>query len=145
MTRRKDIDRAPIIVTKTRNGLSPVGPHEQELLDRYPVGAELEITVKQRRSSKQQAAYWAMLAYVNKATDAYPNTEKLHDALKDHLGYYTILRRFDGTEKQVLDSTAFSAMDQADFKVYFDQAVKALTEQFHFDPLGFMHEERKAA
>lgn len=145
MTRRKDIDRAPIIVTKTRNGLSPVGPHEQELLDRYPLGAHLEITVKQRRSSKQQALYWAMLAYVNKSTEAYPNAEKLHDAVKDYLGYYTVLRRLDGTEKQVLDSTAFSAMDQAAFKIYFDQAVRALTEQFHFDPLGFMHEERKAA
>jgi hypothetical protein len=145
VSRKKDIDRAPIIVTKTRNGLSPVGPHEQELLDRYPVGAELEITVKQRRSSKQQALYWAMLSHTNTATQAYPTTEKLHEALKRHLGYVTTFTHFDGTEEEITDSTAFAAMDQAAFKLYFDQAVMALTEKFHFDPLGFMTQERKAA
>lgn len=139
---KRDIDRAPILVTKTRNGLSPVSAFEAELLDRYPTGAELEITIKQRRSLPQQKTYWKMLAYVNGATDAYPTTEKLHEALKHHLGYITTFRRFDGTEEEVADSTAFAAMDGAAFKTYMDQAVAALSEKFGFDPLGFMTQPR---
>jgi hypothetical protein len=142
---KRDIERAPIIVTKTKAGLSPVSAFEAELLDRYPTGAELEITVKQRRSLPLHRTYFAMLAYVNKATDAYPNVEKLNEALKMHLGYTTTFRRFDGEEIIMADSIAFAAMDQAAFKVFFDQAVKALTEKFGFDPLTFLARERKAA
>lgn len=142
---KRDIERAPIIVTKTKTGLSPVSAFEQELLDRYPVGAELEITIKQRRSLPQQKTYWKMLAYVNGATDAYPTTEKLHEAVKHHLGYVTTFTRFDGTEETVADSTAFAAMDAAAFKLYFDQAKQALAVKFGFDPLGFLDKERQAA
>ncbi len=143
---KRDIEKAPIIVTKTKNGLSPVSAFEQELLDRYPLGAELEITVKQRRSLPQQRTYWKMLSYVNEATDAYPTVEKLHEALKYHLEYVTTVRRFDGTEEKITDSTAFAAMDAAAFKVYFKQAERALAEQFGFDPMGWQNAtERQAA
>ncbi len=142
---KRDIDRAPIIVTKTKAGLSPVSAFEAELLDRYPTGAELEITVKQRRSLPLHRTYFAMLAYVNGATEAYPTVEKLNEAIKMHLGYVTTFRRFDGEEIIMADSIAFAAMDQAAFKVFFDQATKALTEKFGFDPLTFLARERKAA
>lgn len=46
--------------------------------------------------------------------------------------------------KSKVDSTAFTAMDAAAFKLYFERAQQALAEQFGFDPLGFMT-ERKAA
>lgn len=133
-----------IIVKKTKTGLSPVGPYEEELLDRYPLGADLEIIVKQRRSLPQHRTYFAMLAYVNKATEAYPTVEKLNDALKMHLGYVTTFRRFDGEEVVMADSIAFAAMDQAAFKVFFDQAERALADKFGFDPLGFMNYPRGA-
>lgn len=142
---KRDIDRTPILVTKTRNGLSPVSAGDAEMLDRYSTGAELEITVKQRRSLPLHRTYFAMLAYVNKATDAYPNVEKLNEALKMHLGYTTTFRRFDGEEIIMADSIAFAAMDQAAFKEFFDHAERALAEKFGFDPLGFMDRERKAA
>lgn len=145
MAKRKDIERAPLVMMRTRNGLAPVSAYDAELLDRYAVGSTIEITTKQRRSLPQLRTYFAMLAYVNKATEAYPTVENLNEALKMHLGYVTTVRRFDGEEVTMADSIAFAAMDQAAFKVFFDQAVKALTEKFHFDPLGFLDKERQAA
>lgn len=136
--------REVIIVRKTQGGLSPVSPYEAELLDQYPLEADLEIVVKQRRSLPQHRTYFAMLTYVNKATEAYPTVEKLNDALKMHLGYVTTLRRFNGEEVVMVDSIAFAAMDRAAFKVFFDQAVAALAEKFGFDPLGFMSAPRGA-
>jgi hypothetical protein len=146
MAKKRDIERAPLVMMRTRNGLAPVSAHDDELLADYAIGSMVEITVKQRRSLPQLRTYFAMLAYVNKLTDAYPTVEKLNEALKMHLGYVTTVRRFDGEEITMADSIAFAAMDQAAFKVFFDQAVKALAEKFRFDPLSFMTEtERRAA
>lgn len=144
MAKKRDIERAPIIVRRTQSGLSPVSAFEAELLDRYAIGAELEISVKQRRSLPQLKTYWKMLSYVNTATDVYPSAEHLHEALKLHMGYVTPLLRLDGKQEYIPDSTAFSAMDGAEFKVFMDRAVKTLAERFGIDPMGFM-EEREAA
>jgi hypothetical protein len=146
VARKKDIERAPIVCTRTRNGLSPVSAFEAELLDRYPIGAELEISIKQRRSLPQLKTYWKMLSTIVEATDEYPSAEHLHEALKLHMGYVTPLIRLDGKQEYVPDSTAFAAMDGAEFKVFMDRAVRTLAERFQLDPLSFMTEtERRAA
>jgi hypothetical protein len=142
---KKDIDKAPIIFRKTPHGLSPVSAFEQEALDRYPLGVDLEITIKQRRSLPQLKTYWKMLSFVNNATDVYPSAEHLHEALKLHMGYVTPLLRLDGKQEYIPDSTAFSAMDGAEFKVFMDRAVRTLAERFQLDPLSFMEERERAA
>lgn len=142
---KKDMERAPIICRKTQSGLSPVSAFEQELLDRYPVGAELEISIKQRRSLPQLKTYFKMLSYVNEATELYPTVEHMHEALKLYLGYVTEIQTIDGKIAIMADSAAFAAMDGAAFTVFMDQAKRALAEKVGFDPMGWQNKERHAA
>jgi hypothetical protein len=145
MAKKRDIERAPLIMTRTRNGLSPVSAFEAELLERYAIGAELEILVKQKRSLPELRLYWKMLNHVNEATEAYPTAEHMHEALKLHLGYTTTIRLLDGSEALMADSCAFAAMDREAFKTYFRQAKQALAERLHIEPLSFMEERERAA
>jgi hypothetical protein len=79
-----------------------------------------------------------MLTNVVKATggEPYPTGEVLHEALKMALGYVRFIRHIDGRMTAIPDSTAFASMDQAQFREYFDAAVKTLAERFGFDPLA---------
>lgn len=142
---KRDIEKAPIICRKTQSGLSPVSAFEQELLDRYPIGAELEISVKQRRSLPQLKTYWKMLSYVNEATELYPTVEHMHEALKLFLGYVTEIQGIDGKVMLLADSAAFTAMDGAAFTIFMDQAKRTLAEKTGIDPMGWQNKERKAA
>lgn len=142
---KRDIEKAPIICRKTQHGLSPVSAFEQELLDQYQLGAELEIKVKQRRSLPQLKTYWKMLSYVNEATELYPTAEHMHEALKLYLGYVTEVRTIDGKTFIMADSAAFAAMDGQTFQQFFKLVERTLAEKTGIDPMGWQNKERKAA
>ncbi len=78
-----------------------------------------------------------MLSNVVPATGGtpFPTATALHEALKLDLGYVSFQRHLDGKVTAVPDSTAFNSMDQAEFKAFFEAAVKRITEVFHFDPV----------
>lgn len=145
MAKKRDMEKAPILVTKTRNGLSPVSAMDAEFLDRYATGADLEISVKQRRSLPQLKTYFKMLHYVNEVTQLYPDVEHMHEALKLYLGYVTEIKGIDGKIMLMADSAAFAAMDGATFQTFFKQAEKTLAEKVGFDPMGWQDKPRAAA
>ena len=131
-------DIAPVHMRRKGLMLEPASAMDAEKLASYANGSEVEVTIRQRRSGPQHRLYWAMLANVVTATggDPYPTAEHLHEALKIRLGYVKLVKALDSDIKRVLpDSTAFNAMDQAEFKAYFDKAVAAIAEGFGFDPL----------
>jgi hypothetical protein len=125
---KTDRERAPITMRRTKAALVPVGPFDDEMLEQYPDGAIVEVTIKRRRSNPQNALYWATLAKVVAATDAYPTAESLHEAIKMALGYTMPVRTFDGQLMYLPDSTAFGRMDAVQYKQFFDRAIELLNK-----------------
>jgi hypothetical protein len=77
-----------------------------------------------------------MLHNVVEATGAFPDAERLHEALKLDLGFVTPMKLLDGRTVYVPDSAAMSRMDAAEFRRFFDAVVKRLAEVCGFDPLA---------
>lgn len=133
---KSDAERAPLFMRRQGMSLVPTGAFPAARLEQYADGSIVEVTLKRRRSNPQNALYWATLAKVVTATDAYPTAEALHEALKMDLGYTVPIKTLDGKIFYLPDSTAFAKMDQAGFKRFFDQAMLRLAETFGFDPLA---------
>ena len=133
-----DDERRPIILRRTARGLEAPTAADAEMLDRYAIGRDVEVKIKARRSLPQLRLYWAMLARVVEATGAYPTTDHLHSAIKHALGYTTPIKTLDGDIQYWPDSVAIARMDAAQFKEFFDAAVKLIAEKWGFDPLAEM-------
>lgn len=140
--RLSDTDRAPVMMRRTPQGLCPAAPFDLERLDRYGIGATVEVRIMQRRSLPQQRLYWSILACVVENTDEWPTSEHLHEALKLHLGYTQPLRTIDGRTTWRADSTAFAAMDAAEFRAFFDRAMGLISSEIlpGVDPLTLAKE-----
>lgn len=105
------------------------------MLEQYALDSVVEVSLRKRRSSTQNALYWAMLQRVVDATGAYPTAPHLHDALKLELGYTTPMRTLSGEIRFIPDSTSFGKMDAAQFRTFFDAAAAKLAEVYGFDPV----------
>ena len=138
-----DIDRAPVMMRRTVRGLEPLAPFDAERLDQVAIGAVVEVAIKKKRSSPQNRLYWSILAKVVENVEGYPNSERLHEALKLHLGYVRKIKSVTGGEHWLPDSTAFSKMDGVEFKVFFDRALDVLTELVGCDPITLVSEAQK--
>jgi hypothetical protein len=117
--------------------LEPVCLGDADVLaDRAKLGEDVEVTIKKRRSLPQLRRYWKMLHDVVEATDDYPSAEHLHTAIKYRLNYTVPFKTFSHEMYFLPDSAAFSKMTAAEFRVFFDRAVKLLAEQYGIDPLA---------
>ena len=133
---KTDRERAPIMMRRGGGMLFPVGRFDQERLAELPEGPAIEVSIKRRRSNPQNALYWATLAKVVEATDAYPSAEHLHDAIKMALDFTMPIKTLDGKIVYVPDSTAFGRMDAAQFKTFFDKAIELLNKMTGHDVLA---------
>lgn len=125
---------------KRGGALYPVAAYDAERLDDLQAGVDIEVTIKQRRSSPQHRLYWATLANVVAATGKWPSAASLHKLLKMELGVTQIMLRLNGEPVVVPDSTAFARMDQAEFQRYFNAAMALLAEATGVDPLAIEKE-----
>ena len=123
-----DADRLPMLMKRTPGGLSPVDAFDTERLDKYALGATVEVRVHQRRSTQHHRLYWAVLSRVSENCEQFPKAELLHDALKRHLGYVKRVQTITGEVCFIPDSTAFAAMDQSEFNAFFDRAMQVIAE-----------------
>ena len=142
MTRR---EKPGLICRKQGSALYPASAYDAEQLDAVPDGTDFDLRRRTRRSVPQHRLYWQALARFNEATDLYPTTAHLHEALKIDLGYMTVARDLSGRPHVVVDSIAFDAMPAEDFREYFDRAMARLAEVGGFDPLEFMDPQSEAA
>ena len=135
-------DKPAIILRKQGNKLAPVSAFDDEELSAFPQDQEFRLTPIARRSAPLQRTYWKMLAEAvkdEKLGDTFPTHEHLHEALKYELGYVRVIYDTRGKPHVSPDSTSFKAMKtDAEFRPYFDAAVKRLAEVTGADPLGFM-------
>lgn len=141
---KTDRERRPVRMRRTERGLEPVSADDVDELFKYKLGSHVNVRITQRRSNPQQDAYWEGLKRAVKATEAFPNKDYMHEAIKWDLGYRRPIKGFDGKLTWVPDSTAFGAMDRAEFTAFFDKARKYVIEQMHFDPWEFLESEKAA-
>ncbi len=129
-------DKPPsIIVQKTVNGLRAVSGFDAERLDVEPIGAEYDLVRRSRRSNPQQSTYWAGLHLAVEATGNWPTASHLHEDLKLMCGFRRQAVDWEtGEVFTTLDSTAFDAMTQEEFSVYFNAAQAKFAEHYAFDP-----------
>jgi hypothetical protein len=134
-------EKPGLIVRKLPGGaLSPVSAFDAERLASLAVGAEFNVTERSRRSVPQHRLYWEMLGRVVENMDEWPTSSHLHRALKQSLGYVTVNYDLSGKPFIEVDSTAFDAMTQSEFQVYFQKATEALAKLLGTDPLTFYSE-----
>ena len=140
---RTDADRAPVMMRRTQRGLEPLSGFDAERLDSVAIGSVVEVGIKQRRSTQQNRLYWSILSKVVENVDGYPTSERLHDALKLHLGYSIKIKSVTGHDIWLPDSTAFSKMDGVEFKFFFDRALAVLADLIGCDPMTLVNEAQK--
>lgn len=133
---KSDRDKAIIMMRRKGSGLFPVSSFDDEALQQLDAGKDVEVSFKQRRSLPQLRRYWAMLGDVVAATDAYPNAERLHEALKFSMGYTAQIKTLAGQTIIIPDSVAFSRMGADEFRGFFDRAVRLIAETYGIDALA---------
>ena len=100
-------------------------------------GASVMVELKHRRSVEQHRLFFAVL-YV--AADAIGSTpEKLLLAVKYRLGRFDLVKTKTGV-LPYWHSIAFDKMPQADFTVFFDQALNVIAEETGITPETLRHE-----
>jgi len=114
--------------------LTPVTASDAELMAAYAHGTEFDLKHRSRRSNPHNGMYWAILSRIVKATDAYPTPEHMHRWVKMRLGYTDPICDPSGRIIAVtVDSTAFAAMDQAAFNVFFEKAMQLIAAEMGID------------
>ena len=134
----------PILAVKRPFGFAPADAMSEDKIADIPLDTVVELKPKRSRSLKQLNLYWAVLAEVVTATDAWATARHLHDAILMDLGYRTVVQRLDGKKYWIPDSIAFSNMKQDEFNEYTDKAFARLAEVVGFDPLEAYEELRGA-
>ena len=129
-----------LLLRRSAKGLEPLDAVDAEVISQIPIGSDVEVQIKKRRSSRQHRLYWKMLGETVAATGKFPSAAHLHDEIKMALGYTEKRVSFDGRIYYRADSTAFEKMDGAEFKVFFDRAVHLIADNMGFDPLAFYQE-----
>lgn len=132
------------MVVKTDMGLSPMGPFDQEELDRAKIGQCYDLVPRTKRSNPQQGLYWSILNRLVEATQAWPTAGHLHDVLVRECGFVTpVLNPFTGLYREERDSTAFDQMSAEEFSHYVDTAFAKLSEWLGFDVLDLLPPSRR--
>ncbi len=140
MTAQREKPPHPM-VRKAGGTLSPVTAFDAEELGMFPDGMLFDLIPRNKRTLALHRTYWQALTKAVDATGRWQSREALHTALKVAMGLVEPIYdlRGDVTGMQP-HSTAFAAMDQMEFRVYFDGAMAKLSEAVGYDVLDFLNE-----
>jgi hypothetical protein len=122
-----------------QGGLSPLTAYDAEQLASAPASAVYDLVHVSKRSTPHHKLYWSVLGKAVKATGKWPTSEHLHQDLKFALGYYQTRASEFGGVMYVPDSIAMYKMTQAEFNVFFEQAMSKLAEAIGIDPLELIN------
>jgi hypothetical protein len=115
-------NRPTLFVKRQGSTLVPYARFDQELLAKFREGVRLRADITERRSAPRNRLYWSILKAVCDATGRWPNSEALHTALKLNLGIVDTVASVHGEPIILPGSTAFKALDEAQFREFFDAA-----------------------
>lgn len=128
-------DMPTLEFTVERGRLIPAGPYEAEVLDTYRPGSKLTITLHQKRSLPLLKKYWAVMRdVVDQCKTPWNSPDEASDAIKLALGVTDIGKTVKGQWFIRPGSIAFTSMDEAAFREYFEKAMAILAEVTGIDP-----------
>lgn len=129
------------IVRKTGGTLSPVTQFDAEEIAAFPDGMMFDLVARNKRTLPLHRTYWQALTKAVEATGRWQSREALHTSLKVKMGLVEPLYGLKGEVIGMIPhSTAFAAMDQGEFKAYFDGAMALLSDAVGYDVLAFLND-----
>jgi hypothetical protein len=118
-----------------------VSAWDSEELAAFPDGMTFDMIPRNKRTLPLHRTYWQALTKAVEATGRWQSREALHTSLKVAMGLvepiYDLRGNVTGMQPH---STAFAAMDQGEFRVYFDGAMAKLSEAVGYDVLAFLND-----
>src|SRR4051794_38365364 len=110
---KSDADKIGILCRRTPAGLAPVTAFDAERMDGIAYGADVEVTVKQRRSLPHHRWFFKALAtVVSSGAVPFQTVDELLDALKLSCGITQLRQGIGGTPYVMPGSISFAAKDQ---------------------------------
>lgn len=137
----------PLLFTVVEGpALRPFDADTAARLENYRRDALVKCTgLTHPRTLPFQGYYWATLTAIVEATDCAPTADHLHDYLVKASRYTTLICDKNGKPVDVVrDSTAFDAMDEAEFSAYVRTAQRTLAEQLGIAWDDFTRPDRAA-
>ena len=107
--------------------LRPYGAESAAVFAKIPFGKVVRVDVKQPRNGAHHRLYWTLC---NRIADGVGcEAEDISHVLKLRTGHVRIVKTKRGIE-EIPRSIAFAAMDQGDFKTFFDKCVVVIETEF---------------
>jgi hypothetical protein len=113
---------------KTLGGLAPADDLAREAIGFYGTGEILRVKLHRDRNPRHHRLFFGLLRLVFENQEKYLSQEALRFAITVQAGYVDEIRL--GGDRVALKpkSISFGAMDQNEFKVFYDAALKAIPE-----------------
>jgi hypothetical protein len=116
-----------ILVRKVDGVLAPHAPYDVEMFQRYPENVPLRLQLAQPRSGPRHRLYRVILRIVAENNRFYSTEDALHKSLLVACGVVEPVITLEGEIIFAPSSTAFEAMPEDEFKIYFDKAMELIT------------------
>lgn len=113
---------------KTLGGLAPVDDAAKEGIGAYGNGEIIRVKLYRDRNPRHHRLFFGLLKLVFDNQDKYLSTEALRFAITVQAGYVDEIRLQGDTVALKPRSIAFHSMDQNEFKLFYDAALKAIPE-----------------
>ena len=111
------------------NKLVPCAMMDEEILEGFPEGKDLTVTIARSRSQKHHRFFWALLQKICYNHDVYQRPEQLLLWLKVRLGYVEEVKFHNDEIWWTAKSISFNAMGQDEFKKFFDICLDVIVSE----------------
>lgn len=109
------------------NALKAFGSESDAVLSKVPFGKVVYVEVKQPRNGKHHRLYWSLCSRIGDAIGV--ESETVSDVLKIRTGHCTNVQTKRGI-LQLPKSISFAAMDQTEFREFFEKAVTVIVSEW---------------
>jgi len=131
----------PIWVERKGVGLVPCMQLDADEIARFPFGEKIKVKLHVGRIPKRLRFYRSFISKVVKATEAAPDADTFHEALKLGIGFVTPVM-VKGYQINVPRSVAFNKMTEAEFGNFLELAIKWIAENYGICPEDVFGKER---
>lgn len=118
-----------VTVKRVGSTLIPSSKIDEDAIRELRENADYTIKLKRDRSGRHHRFFWGLLKKVVDNHAEYNKPDQLLLWLKVRLGYVEEIRFHDDKVWFVAKSTSFSAMDQSEFKRFFDASLDLITTE----------------
>lgn len=108
--------------------LRPVGPESVAQLVKLPLAKDIKIAVFQPRYAKRHRLFWLICERIGGAIGA--DSGVVADLLKIETGHCTVVKSARYGIVRIPKSIAFHAMDETQFREFFERCVVAICENW---------------